>query len=180
MRYHCLALLAVAFAVASPAHAQRTHSTHFGAKATLLMPGEAYVEEADAFFDIDLSFGIGGFVDTQLGEKLLGGAYLDLLQAHAYDESAMLIDAGIALKGVLGGGSGRVVWRPGFGLGYGTLADVGGIGSTHYLTLRAGVEMLLPSNWLAEVSVHGAPSGGNRDVTVSYGPMVMLRLGRVF
>src|SRR4051812_4414155 len=100
MRYQSLALVVAAFAVASPAHAQRQRSTHFGVKATVLMPGEAYVEEADAFFDIDMSFGVGGFVDTQLGEKLLGGVYVDLLQAKAYDESGLLIDAGIALKGV--------------------------------------------------------------------------------
>jgi hypothetical protein len=170
----------MALAFAHQADAQQQRSTHFGVKATLMMPGQAYVEEVDGFFDIDMSIGVGGFVDTRLGEKMLGGAYLDLLSAHAYDESALLVDAGIALKADLGGAKGGPRWRPGFGLGYGSLSDVGGIGATHYLTLRAGVEMLLPSQWLAEVSIHGAPTGGNQDVTVSYGPMVMLRFGRVF
>ena len=155
-------------------------TTRFGAKATLLMPGEAYVEEVDRFFDIDMSFGLGGFVETRLGEKMLGGLYLDLLQAQAYDESAVMVDLGFALKASLGGGNGRPVWRPGFGLGYGTLAAVGGMDATHYLTLRGAVEVLLPSGWLAEAAIHGAPTGGNDAVTVSYGPMLMLRVGRLF
>jgi hypothetical protein len=160
--------------------AAQDRPTRFGAKTTLLMPGEAYVEEFDAFFDIDMSFGVGGFVETRLGEKLLGGLYLDLLRANAYDESAMLVDLGFVLRATLGGRDGQPAWRPGFGLGYGTLAAVGAMESTHYLTLRGGVEALLPSGWLAEVAIHGAPTGGNDAVTVSYGPMVMMRVGRLF
>jgi hypothetical protein len=173
-----LALLVLPL-LASNGFAQQ-RNTRFGVKGLVLLPGEAYVEESDSYFDIDVSFGGGVLVDTRLGEKLLGGLYFDLMKARAYDESGLLLDAGIALKASLGGGSGRLTWRPGIGVGFANLAAVGGIKSTQYLTLRGGLEVVFPGGWLVEAAVYGAPTGGNGDVTVSYGPMTMVRIGRLF
>jgi hypothetical protein len=173
-----LALIAATL-FGSTASAQE-RATRFAVKATILMPGEAYVAEIDRFFDIDMSFGAGVTVESRLGEKLVGGLYLDLLQARAYDESAMMVDMGLALMAALGGGADKVTWRPGLAVGYGTLAAVGDISATHYLTLRGGLEALHPAGWLVEASLFGAPSGGNDEATVTYGPMMMLRVGRLF
>jgi hypothetical protein len=172
-----LALLALPL-FASPGLAQR--STQFGVKGTVLLPGEAFVEEANRYFDIDMSLGIGVLVDTRLGDKLLGGLYFDALQAKAYDETGLLLDVGVALKAALGRGAGHISWRPGFGIGFGHLAPVGAIDGTQYLTLRGGLEVVFPGGWLVEGCVYGAPTGGNGDVTVTYGPMTMIRIGRLF
>lgn len=180
MRRSVLALALLALPLLASTSLAQQRNTRFGVKGIVMLPGEAYVEEFDSFFDIDLSLGAGVFVDTRLGDKLLGGMYFDLLQAKAYDETGLLADVGISLKAALGGGNGRLSWRPGFGLGFGNLAAVGSIESTRYLTLRAGLELVLPTGWLVEASVYGSPSGGNDDVTVTYGPMTMLRIGRVF
>jgi hypothetical protein len=175
---YSLALLAVCLS-AAPATAQ-TKNTHLGVKGTVLLPGEAYIAECDCYFDIDMSFGAGGMIDTKLGEKFTGGLFLDLLNVSAYDETGMMFDFGVALKALLGGEAGKPSWRPGIGFGYGTLSAVGSLATSKYLTLRAGVEMVLPSNWLAEATVYAAPTGGNDDVTVTYGPLLMVRFGRVF
>lgn len=152
----------------------------FGVKGIMLLPGEAYVEEFDNYVDIDLSLGAGFMVDTRLGERFLGGLYVDFMQARAQDESGLLMDAGIALKAALGSDQGKVRWRPGIGIGFGHLAEVGSLDASSYLTLRAGVEVVLPGGWLIEGSIYGAPTGGNDDLTISYGPMPMLRFGRLF
>lgn len=175
--------LALALVVVAPAAAQQTgngRTTSYAVKGILLMPGEAYVEEADAYFDIDMSFGVGGAIDTKLGERFWGGIYADLLNVSAYDDSALMLDGGVALKAAFGGINGKPLWRPGIGFGYGTLSSNAGLESTHYLTLRAGVEAVMSSGWLAEALVYAAPTGGNDNVTVTYGPMLQLRVGRSF
>ncbi|MGH7607492.1 MAG: hypothetical protein ACREME_09145 [Gemmatimonadales bacterium] len=171
----------VGLALAPAAGAQQDgRTTRYIVKGILLLPGEAYIEEADAFFDIDMSFGVGGAVDTKLGEKFWGGVFLDLLNVSAYDESEMMFEAGVALKAALGGLNGKPLWRPGIGFGYGSLSGGAAIDATTYFTIRAGVEAVMPSGWLAEAMLYGAPTGGNDDVTVTYGPMLQLRFGRVF
>lgn len=168
-------------ASAAPAMAQQNpRTTSFAVKGILLLPGEAYIEELDAYFDIDMSFGIGGSVDTKLGERFWGGVFADILNVSAYDESELMLEGGVALKAAFGGLAGKPLWRPGIGFGYGTLSGVGGMESTHYLTLRAGVEALLPSGWLGEAIIYAAPTGGNDASTVTYGPMLQLRFGRAF
>lgn len=175
-----LPLLTACLCAGASAQQPKARNTHFGLKGIIQMPGDAYVEEADAFFDIDMGFGVGGLVDTRLGEKLLGGVFLDALNVSAYDESAMMVDVGAALKAVLGGGGTSPTWRPGIGVGYGMLGGVGALESTHYLTLRGTVEAVLPSGWVAEAVLYGSPTGGNSDVTVSWGPLFQLRFGRIF
>jgi hypothetical protein len=181
MRHTVAILVLAALAIASPSSAQNSGpTTSFAVKGILLMPGEAYVAEADAYFNIDMSFGVGASVDTKLGERLWGGLFADLLNVTAYDESEIMMEGGIALKAAFGGLHGNALWRPGFGFGYGTLSGGADLDATHYLTIRAGVEAILSSGWLIEANVYAAPTGGNESVTVTYGPMLQLRFGHVF
>lgn len=179
MRPRFLLLSLLALTAAASLQAQ-DRSTRFGLKAILLFPGEGYVEESNRFFDIDMSFGGGAFVDTRLGERLLGGVYADVISAQAFDESGILLDVGVALKATLGGKKGKLSWRPNIGIGFGNLAETGGVAASQYLTLRGGVELVFPGGWLVEGSLYGSPTGGNDDLTVTYGPMAMIRLGRLF
>lgn len=174
-----LALLVLAVGV-SPAAAQRDKTTQFAVKGILLAGGQAYVQEADAYFDINTSIGVGGSVDTRLAEKLYGGAFVDLLNVSALDETALMFEGGLAIKAALGGENGRPSFRPNIGLGWGVLSGVGGLESSHYLTIRAGLEAVMSSGWVAEAMAWGAPSGGNSDLTITYGPMLQLRVGHLF
>lgn len=179
-----VAILALVFlALSAPAGAQQNaphRTTSFAVKAILLLPGEAYVAEADAYFDIDMSYGVGGSVDTQLGERLYGGLFADLLNVTAYEESEIMLDLGFTMKAAFGGANGAVLWRPGFGLGYGTLSGNESLDATHYLTIRAGVEATMATGWLIEANLYAAPTGGNGAVTVTYGPLLQVRFGHVF
>lgn len=180
MRYRTciLALLALSLCVSAGLAQERT--TRFGVKATVLLPGDLYVAEPNRYFDFSTSFGAGAFVDTHLADKLLGGLYLDMLEANAFDDTGLMLDLGVTLKAALRARHSGITWRPGIGVGFADLASVGGLGSTRYLTLRGGLEVVLPGGWLVEGSVYGAPTGGNSDFTVSYGPMMMIRVGRLF
>ena len=187
MRKFAAVLVLAGLVLSTPAIAQNGtavsgggRSTIYTVKGILLMPGEAYVEEADAYFDIDMSFGVGGAIDAKLGDRIWGGVYLDLLNVSAYDESALMFDGGVGIKAAFGGVNGKPLWRPGIGFGYGNLSSNAGLDATQYLTIRAGVEAIMPSGWLAEALIYAAPTGGNDDVTVTYGPMVQLRFGRSF
>lgn len=177
-----LAVLAVVGLGLAPASAaqQAGKTTTFAVKGILLLPGEAYVEEVDAFFDIDMGFGVAASVDTRLGERITGGLFLDLLSVSAYDETGSFLEIGAAIKAAFNSGPAQPTWRPGIGFGYGTLSAVGGIGPTNYFLVRGSFEVQLPSQWVAEAILWGAPSGGNEQVTVTYGPMVQLRVGRAF
>lgn len=181
MRQIVVALAVAGLVLSSPAVAQQdSRTTNFAIKGILLMPGEAYVEEVDGYFAIDMSFGIGANVDAKLGERFWGGVFADFLSVSAYDESEIMFEGGVALKAAFGGLNGKPLWRPGIGFGYGTLSGNSSIDATHYLTLRAGVEAILPNGWLGEAIIYAAPTGGNDAVTVTYGPMLQLRFGRLF
>lgn len=175
-----LVLAGLAFATPAIAQQQNGRTTTYAVKGILLMPGEAYVEEFDAFFDIDMSFGVSGNIDAKLGERFWGGVYADLLNVSALDESSLMLEAGVSLKAAFGGLNGKPLWRPGIGFGYGNLSGNQSLDATKYLTIRAGVEAIMPTGWLAEALIYAAPTGGNDDVTVTYGPMLQLRFGRAF
>jgi hypothetical protein len=175
------AFLMAGLVFAAPAIAQQNgRTTNYAVKGILMMPGEAYVEEVDAYFEIDMSLGVSGSIDAKLGERIWGGVYLDLVNISAYNESTLMFDSGVGIKAAFGGLDGKPLWRPGIGFGYGNLSSNSGLNATQYLTIRAGVEAIMPSGWLAEALIYAAPTGGNDDVTVTYGPMVQLRFGRSF
>src|SRR5207247_51476 len=65
----------------------------------------------------------------------------------------------------------------------GELGDIYYFTGTNYLTVRGGTELLIHGGgkhtWLGEILVYGAPTGGNVDVTTSFGPVVLVRVGGV-
>lgn len=182
-------MAAVLFALPDPAFAQEgaasvlARNTTFGVKAGLISSGTIYVDDGE--FDSDASYSIGAFVDHRLAPKLFGGLGLDVHNISAFDEEKMLIDAELTLKALIGEGRGRVAFRPGIGLGYGSVGEISGVAaSSQYFTVRGFAEILLPmsgrSAWLGEIAVLAGPSGGNSDLDITFGPMVLVRAGVVF
>ena len=155
----------------------------YGLKAGLFSPGCVYVDDSDCF-DASVSFSIGGFVDTRLGEKLLGGVSLDLNNVESADSDfeEILLDVAVNLKADLSDPSSSVRFRPGIGFGY-ARASVDDE-TLQALTIRALVEALFPSEsgrtWIAELGVYAAPAGGTECCDVTWGPGVHLRGGLIF
>lgn len=172
-----LALLVSATSV----QAQADKPTIFGVKAGVVGPGCVYVDDSDCF-DSSVSYSLGGFVDTRLGEKLLGGIALDLHNGSSADSDfeELIYDLSLNLKADLGE---TTTFRPGFGLGY-ARSDVEGE-TLQAMTVRALLEVILPSsgqgpNWLGEVALYASPAGGTECCDVTWGPGFYLRGGVVF
>ena len=156
-----------------------------GIKAGMVAPGAFYWSEGPyASYDLSLSLNAGVFVDWKVGSRVSLGVYSDMIAMNAFSESALMFDGGLALKAQMGDGSKRVTWRPELGVGLGELGSIYYFTGTNYLTLRGGTEVLLHSGgkhtWLGEILVYGAPTGGNVDVTTSFGPVALVRIGMVF
>jgi len=184
-RIALLSMLALAAAGARGAAQSGAARTSGGVKAGIVVPGAFYWSEGPyASYDLGLSLNVGTFVDFKVGSRLWAGVYADLISMNAFSESALMFDGGITLKTQLGDGGKRVTWRPELGVGLGELGDIYYFTGTNYLTVRGGTELLIHGGrkhtWLGEILVYGAPTGGNVDVTTSFGPVVLVRVGMVF
>jgi hypothetical protein len=172
----------VSAAVAAQAPVARP--TTFGVRGGIVMPGAFYWHEGPyASYDFSLSWSVGGFVDHMLAEKLSGGLYLDLNFVNAFDESAMMFDLGASLKARLGAPRARIQWRPMIGIGYGNMGSIYLFEGTSYLTLKGGAEAVFPLGTrqaLVEGAIFGSPTGGNADVTTTFGPVFQMRFGLLF
>jgi len=157
-------------------------TTTLGFKAGLYSPGTAYLNDFEG--DTDMSYMIGGFLDYMLAEKISGGAVLELANVSAYDESSTLIQLGFSLKAWVYGEEETFIFRPGFGLAYGSLGGNDAIDGTSHLILNGYAEFLIPREnsmtWLVELGITGSVNGGNDDVDLTYGPGFTIRGGLVF
>ncbi len=184
-RIALLSVLGLAAAGTRGAAQGAERRTTLGVKAGLVTPGAFYWSEGPyASYDLSLTLNAGGFVDHMFTPRFSGGLYFDLMGMNAFSESALMFETGIMLKRQLGDGSKRVTWRPEIGVGFAQLGDIYAFTGTNYLTVRGGTELLIHSGgkrtWLGEVLLYGAPTGGNVDVTTSFGPVVLVRVGMLF
>jgi hypothetical protein len=149
--------------------------TLFGVKAGLFSPGT--VDTDSSSDDAYVSYSAGLFVDRALTKDLYGGISLDVGNVDAFDDTTTLVDLSLNLKARFSPGS-RWSIVPGFGLGYGIADDA------EFFIVKASVEFLIPSDggptWMLEAAVLGAPSGGNSDTDITFGPGFMLRGGVAF
>lgn len=151
-------------------------------KAGIITPGAFYFEEGPYdSYDLSLSPAVGVAVDYLVAPRLAVGAFTDVANLSAFDESALMIDVGVTLKAHLGeipaaNEPRRLHVSPMLSVGYASLGEIYVFERTQYLTLKLGTEL----RWgrtLFEISAFGAPSGGNADVTTSFGPVAHLRMG---
>ncbi len=185
MRIPLTILALLLFAVPAPVSAQvldRPISVIL--KAGLITPGAFYLEEGPYdSYDLSLSAGVGVAVDYVVAPRMSVGLFTDLANLNAFDESAMMIDAGFTLKAHLGDPPAeseprRLRISPMLSLGYASLGEIYVFERTQYLTIKAGTELRWGRS-LFEVTAFGAPAGGNDAVTTSFGPVFQLRAGWV-
>jgi len=157
-------------------------NTVYGLKAGLITGGEFWIGGADP--GTSASFSFGGFMDYKLGEKITGGLALEFHNMTNEDDGNILIDIGITLKAQIAKPSSKFIFRPGIGLAYGILGELGPAEGSNYFVLKGGSDMIIKSsnnfNWLVDVQIIGAPTGGNDDYEMTFGPMFLLRGGVVF
>lgn len=164
----------------------RAKGTVFGVKGGMILPGTIYVDDFSKGGDISFSF--GGFVDYSLGEKLYGGISVDVHNMSVYDQSKLLYDISATLKAKIFSPSKPFTFRPGIGIGYGGLpgfkADGEDVDASSYFLVKGMVEFVVHTSnrlsWLVEAAIIGAPSGGNKDYSVTFGPGALFRGGLVF
>jgi hypothetical protein len=160
----------------------REQQTTYGFKVGLITPGIWYV--GDYEYEPDAGYTLGGFLDYKLGPKISGGLALDIHKFNAYEESGTLFDIGVTLKALIYGANSKFVFRPGFGIGYGMLGEMGIYESSTYMLLKGNVEMVIlrPSgfSWLVDLGIMGAPTGGNNDADMYLDPGLFVRAGLVF
>ncbi len=157
-------------------------TTTFNVQAGLISPGTFWVGDHEG--ETDMSFGLGGGLDYKLGPKISGGIVGGLNNFSGYDDSSMMLEIGFSLKAWINSTGSKLLFRPGFGISYGKLGSIGGVESSNYLVINGTAEMVIMSetglNWLVMLGITGAPTGGNEDFDMTYGPGFILRGGVVF
>ena len=139
-------------------------------------------------FTTEDSYTVGFFADFGISRKTLLGFSIDIYNLKKRDYNELLLEGSINVKGNFRTPDGRMAFRPGAGVGYAGLKnlEVGflRLDKTSYLTLHIFGEMVLYTDagtgLLGEVGWLWALDGGNSDVTVTGGPMLIMRFGLVF
>ena len=120
----------------------------------------------------------------KLGPKISGGIVGALNNFSGDYDSAMMFEFGFLLKAWINPEGSNIVFRPGFGISYGALGEMGDIESSGFLVLNALGELVVMKenglNWVISLGITGAPTGGNDDFDMSYGPGFFLRGGLEF
>ena len=188
----CLSLvLVVAFAL--QAGAQNERALQVSIRAGVITPGTFYLEgsridtrgqevninQYGYDYSLNLSQNVGVALDYRLVPRFHIGAFADVSNMNAFDEHALFVDAGATMKVDVGSMQSALRFRPMIAAGFASLGPIYMFQNTHYLTLKAGAE-LIHGAYLAELSAYAAPSGGNAAVTTSFGPVAQIRFGRLF
>lgn len=180
-------ILAMLF-LATSAFAQgfNEKETIIGFKGGLITSGSIYIEEYDWDMESDMSYSAGAFLDYKLAPKLFGGLAFDIHNMSAEGESARLMNFSMALKALIFSENSNMTFRPGFSLGYGIIGDIdeAGAESSKYFTVGGFCEFVFStqneSSYFAEIGIIAAPAGGNDDLTITFGPMFLIRGGMAF
>lgn len=160
----------------------RNASSIYGLKAGIVSPGTWFV--GDFEYDPDMGYSLGGFLDYKLGPKITGGGYIDVHRISAYETSNSLFDLGVTIKAIIYSQTSSFTFKPGIGIGYGTLGKMDIYASTTYMVLKGYVDIVYSTpgsvSWLGEIGLWGSPNGGNDDFEAYFGTGLILRGGIVF
>ena len=194
MRISAIAPLTLALVVAAlPARAQDERALQASIRVGVITPGTFYLEgtrkdtrgqevninQYGYVYSLDLSQNVGLALDYRLMPRFHVGAFADVTNMNAFDEHALFLDAGATMKVDVGSRQSALRFRPMVAVGFASLAPIYMFQNTHYLTVKAGSE-IIHGSYLVELSAYGAPSGGNAAVTTYFGPVAQIRVGRLF
>ena len=180
MRTTALCTLLLLGVATAPAAAQ-TDDAIFGLRAGIV-DLDAVEVTGGPTADLDLSPSLGAFFDYGLGSALWGGLYADVHGLTGdLDGREYMVDVGATLKTRVGDRTRRAFFRPGVGVGFGSVDVAGG---AQFLTTRGTVEVVVPQagnmSWSFEGGVYWAPMGDADGADVEFGPGFLLRAGVLF
>lgn len=154
-----------------------------GARAGLLNAATFHIGDADESMKFGLTGGV--FFDVPVVQPVAMTIVVDIHDIQLYNSRQMMINPQVGIKPTVKYFKDlKYALRPSATVGFGYLYDVGRLEASSYLTLRAAFEVLFFQNknigYVAELSVFGAPTGGNSAVDVTFGPVWSLRLGVMY
>ncbi|MBN2071740.1 MAG: hypothetical protein JW814_09815 [Candidatus Krumholzibacteriota bacterium] len=177
-----LVILVALAAAPSSASEFLEKNTTYNFQVGMISPGTFWVDGND--FDSDMSYSLSAGLDYKLGPKISGGIATNISNFSVESESSTMFEFGFLLKAWIAPEGKNFIFRPGFGLSYGALSSNDQTDSSSYFVINGTFEMIFPMdngiNWLIMAGITGAPSGGNDDYEMTYGPGFILRGGVTF
>ena len=160
----------------------KKHRAVFGFKAGIINRASFRLDGNS--FETDAGWSLQTYWGIPVDSHLIFAPHIELNDIQALEERQWAIDIGLDLKYHIYNDKKSVSHKPGVGIGYGHLALMGFLERSDYLTIRVFWEMTFFTRkrhaWLLDLTAYGAPVGGNDDYNVTYGPVVLVRLGVVY
>lgn len=124
------------------------------------------------------------FFDVPVSARFFTTLSFEMQDIHVQAERHEMLDISLFLKYPIYKEINKLSWRPMIGLGWAYLGDANYLEKTKFLTIKAGVEGVFythrPYAYLSELLVYGSLTGGNDQYDVTFGPVVILRLGILY
>jgi hypothetical protein len=186
----CLYLLVCLAPLVAQAADISEPSNWTGGKIGWLASGTVELDEFEV--DQENSFLFGFFSDFPMGKSFHYGVAMDLLRMDwssdstgaRVDESELMLDLSLNVKGMLRLPGNRVAIRPGAGVGYGVMRRREALNGTNYLTLKAYTELVIAIGAerviILDAGVWSSPTGGDSETSIKVGPLFFVRGGFSF
>ena len=168
---------------------QRLYKGGFGVKGGFIYVSTVHIDDkvtGDKVGDYQSKAGVTGglFFDITLHQRTMLGLDIDLYDIQILNDREKLFNLGLSVKHAFPKKHSRMAVRPGLGIGYGYLAEIGFVEQANMLMVRAFTEVLFLSDrkvaWLVEGAVVMTPYGRSLDHKISANPFLMLRGGARF
>ena len=153
-----------------------------GLKAGFLHRAKFTVNKTE--YESKMGLSVGVFFDVPAYSLTMLSVAADFRDIQILDHRQWMLDLSVGLKPTIYNERSQLAVKPGVAVGFGYLADIGWLGSTTYLTLKASTEVLFLVSrkyaYVAEFVVFSAPSGGNSQYEISTSPTVSVRVGVMY
>jgi hypothetical protein len=191
-------LLSIVIAIPSDTSAfdQRLYKGGFGVKGGFMYVTTVHLHNRHTGADNDYrtKAGLAGgvFFDIPLHRKTMLGLDIELydIQIDQFDvldldDRTKLINFSLDIKHTIAAyKQSRIAVRPGLGVGYGYLAEIGPIERASFVLAKAFTELLFVTDpkiiWVLEASIVMTPYGRTDDYKITANPFLMLRGGARF
>jgi hypothetical protein len=154
----------------------------FGAKIGIMYESKFRVDGASTDAGVGISFGF--LLDLPVTRLGVSGIAAELHDLHIYKKRKKVLDLSVPLKYRIIFEERRWELRPMAAAGFGYMTEVDEIERTTFLTVKAGLEAVFHSRTRYSMIVDGlvfaAPTGGNADNRVTFGPTLLLRIGFIY
>jgi hypothetical protein len=186
--YVILLLIVIAIPSDTSAFDHRLYKGGFGVKGGFIYVTTVHLRDKSTGVNEDYrtKAGLTGgvFFDIGLHRKTMLGLDIELYDVQIRGDREKLINFGLNIKHAIAYKNSRMAVRPGVGVGYGYLAEIGFIEKANFVIVKALTEVLFISDpkviWVAEAAVVIVPYGRTIDHEITANPFLMLRGGARF